>query len=86
MRDYQQQLVDLQNVVIAGMTRIKRMQLIKYAYPIVLEEYEGVIVRDLLELIAIGDKDKSGKILSGSVFFERSPVFCSLDFPLPDHG
>ena len=44
-----------------------------------------MIIRDLLELIAIGDKDKSGKTLSGSVFFERSPVFCSLDFPLPDN-
>ena len=86
MRDYQQQLVDLQNVVIAGMTSIRRMQLIKYAYPIVLEGQEGAIVRDLLELIAIGDKDKSNKALGGSVFFENSPVFCSLDFPLPNHG
>lgn len=83
MRDYQQQLVDLQNVIIKGMRdiRIRRHQ--KYAYPIVLEGAEGVIIRDLLELIAAGDKDKPDINTVGTISFEKSPVFCSREFPLP---
>ncbi len=84
MRDYQQQLVDLQNVVIKGMRHMRRRRLQKYAYPIVLEGTEGLIIRDLLKLIAAGDKDKPDLKFVSSIFFEKSPVFCSNEFPLPD--
>ena len=80
MRDYQQQLIDLQNVVIKGLRDIGRRRIAKYTYPIVLEGVEGVIIRDLLELITTGDKD-TGLKFAGSVFFEDSPVLCSKEFP-----
>ena len=83
MRDAQQQLVDLQKVVIKGMRHIRRRRLIKYAHPIVLEGWEGIIIRDLLELIASGDKNVSKMTKGGSVFYEKSPVFCSFEFPGP---
>ena len=84
MRDSQQQLVDLQNVVIKGMRNIKTRRLIKYAHPIVLEGHEGVIIRDLLNLIAKGDKEM-GPLdkYAGHLYYEKSPVFCSQEFPLP---
>ena len=82
MRDYQQQLIDLQNVVIKGLRDIGRRRIAKYTYPIVLEGAEGVIIRDLLELITTGDKDTSLKF-AGSIFFEDSLVLCSKEFPLP---
>ncbi|KKN32328.1 hypothetical protein LCGC14_0814770 [marine sediment metagenome] len=86
MRDYQQQLVDLQNVVIKGLRSIRRRRLLKYAYPIVLEGEEGVIIRDLGVLIAVGDKECQLEKYAGSVFFEKSPVLCSREFPVPGLG
>ena len=83
MRTEKDQLVDLQNVLIKGMRSIRRRRLLKYAYPIVLKGQEGVIIHDLLELIATGDKDTNLKF-AGSLFFEKSPIFCSDKFPLPD--
>ena len=83
MRTEQEQLVDLQNMVIKGMIEIRRKRLLKYAYPIVLEGIEGVIIRNILELIAAGDKDKPDTNIAGHVSFEKSPVFCSREFPLP---
>ena len=83
MRTEQEQLVDLQNVVIKGLRDLRRRRLLKYAYPLVLEGKEGMIIRDLMELIAAGEKDYDRK-LHGSVLFERSLVFCSAEFPLPD--
>ncbi|KKK92994.1 hypothetical protein LCGC14_2697300 [marine sediment metagenome] len=80
MRDYQQQLIDLQNVVIKGLRDIRRRRITKHTYPILLEGAEGVIIRDLLELITTGDKD-TGLKFAGSIFFEDSPVLCSKEFP-----
>ena len=79
MRDTQQQLNDLQDVVIKGLRDIKRKRLIRYAYPIVLEGEEGVIIRNLMELIATGDRNISSAF-AGSAFFEKSVVFCSNEF------
>ena len=84
MRTEQEQLIDLQNVVIKGMRKIRMTRLQKYAYPIVLEGSEGLIIRDLLELIAAGDKDRPNINIVGTISFEKSPVFCSREFPLPD--
>ena len=83
MRSSQQQLIDLQNVVIKGLSNIRRRRLIQHACPIVLEGAEGVTIRDLLELIATGDKDIGHLNFASSVFFEKSPVFCEKEFPLP---
>ena len=85
MRTEQDQLIDLTETVLKGLRHMRIRRHIKYAYPIVLEGAEGVIIRDLLLLISIGDKDKS--ILdkyAGSMWFEKSPIFCSKEFPLPD--
>ncbi len=82
MRTGQDQLTDLEGVILNGIENIRRRQLIKYAHPIVLEGAEGIIIHDLLELIATGDKDTSLKY-AGSVFFEKSPVFCEKEFPFP---
>ena len=86
MRDHQQQLADLEKVVTRGMLRIRRRRLLKYGYPIVLEGEEGVILRDLLELICAGDKDKTYFTVAGRTFFEKSPVFCEREIPLPGLG
>ena len=82
MRDSQQQLVDLQNVVIKGLKNIKRRKKIKYAYPIVLEGWEGVILRELCDLIAKGDKDTGAlSKYAGTTFYEKSLLLCSQEFP-----
>ncbi len=83
MRDVQEQLVDLQNAVGKGLRDIKIKRFIKYAYPIVLEGWEGVIIRDLLELIMAGDKDISKMSKGGAISYEGSAVLCSQEFPLP---
>ena len=82
MRTDLEQLVDMQNAIIKGMREIRRRRLLKYAYPIVLEGAEGVILRDLLELIAASDRDYDRKY-HGTIYFEKSPVLCSREFPLP---
>ncbi len=82
MRTEQDQLMDLTNRILRGIRNIRRRRLIKYAYPIVLEGEEGLIIRDLLELIAAGDKDKTGLKFAGMTFFEKSPIFCSKEFSL----
>ncbi len=84
MRTEQDQLMDLTDMILKGIRDIRRRRLIKYAYPIVLEGEEGVIIRDLLELIAAGDKDKPNTNIAGMVFFEKSSILCSREFPLPD--
>ncbi len=83
MRTEQDQLIDLTETVLKGLRNMRRRRLIKYAYPIVLEGEEGVIIRNLLELIAAGDKDKPDINTIGTISFEKSPVFCSREFPLP---
>ncbi len=82
MRTEQDQLIDLTETVLKGLRNMRRRRLIKYAYPIVLEGVEGVIIRDLLELIATGEKDTSPEF-AGSIFFEDSPILCSKEFSLP---
>ena len=84
MRTEQDQLIDLTETLLRGVRhlRIRRHQ--KYAYPIVLEGAEGVIIRDLLELVAAGDKDKPDINTVGTISFEKSLILCSNEFPLPD--
>ncbi len=84
MRTEQDQLIDLTEVILEGAKNIRRKRHIKYAYPIVLEGLEGVLLRDLMALVAMGDKDKSDASFQNSVFFEKSPVFCSEEFSLPE--
>ena len=83
MRTEEDQLMDLTDTILKGIRDIRRKQHIKYAYPIVLEGAEGVIIRDLLELIAAGEKDYDRKY-AGTVSFEKSLILCSKEFPLPN--
>ncbi|HEC65188.1 MAG TPA: hypothetical protein ENI23_07840 [bacterium] len=83
MRTEQNQLIDLTNAILKGIRDIRRRRLIKYAYPIILKGEEGVILRNLLELMAAGDKDKPNINTVGTVSFEKSLILCSKEFPLP---
>ena len=85
MRTEQDQLKDLTEAILRGVRNIRRRRLIKYAYPIVLEGLEGAVLFDLLELTAAGDKDKPDSHFDGAVYFEKSPIFYSNSFPLPDN-
>ena len=84
MRSAQEQLDDLEKVVTKGLENIRRRRLIKYTHPIVLEGREGVIIRDLLELIAAGGKDVSKMSKGGAISYDKSPVCCSLEFSLSE--
>lgn len=83
MRTEQDQLIDLTKEILTGIRNIRIRRHIKYAYPIILEGKEGVILRNLLELICAGDRDKPNTDIAGSLWFEKSPVLCSEEFPLP---
>ncbi len=74
MRDYQQQLVDLQNVVIRGMRRIVDNQ--KGLRHLVLRGEEGRILFDLCQLIAVAEKDETQLEIICSMEFEGFPVIC----------
>ncbi len=84
MRDAQEQLDDLEKVVTKGLENIRKGKLIKYTHPIVLEGQEGIIIRDLLELIAAGDKDVDKMSKGGAINYDKSPVYCSLEFSLSE--
>ena len=72
MRTEQEQLVDLHNVVIEGMRKIKEKQ--EGLGKIMLHGEEGQIIYSLCELISGGDPEMLK--YNSCLTFEKTPVIC----------
>jgi len=75
MRTDKEQLVDLQNIVISQVHRMREKQ--GYPEQITLHGDEGEILFKLMLLIATGNKDFiEMSISNGFLLFEGTPIIC----------
>ncbi len=75
MRTELEQLVDLQDIVIKNVHRMRAKQ--GYPEQITLHGDEGEILFKLMLLIATGDRDATEMSISnGFLLFEGTPVIC----------
>ena len=80
----------LEKILICGIRRMWWTERLA-GRPIVLKGSEGIILRDLLQVVAniqeegyYGTNEHSRIILCGELFFCGSPIYCECELPIPE--